>query len=238
MKRNEARARDNPSPVTFVSSVDTGEAAARNRACLNFAGDIFAARDVLDVGCWSGGFVSLIDGVAKSITAVDVEPAALAVARDNLPSAMFFEASVFDLPFEAESFDVVTLWAVLEHLPPDSEIAALREIRRVLRPRGYLAVNVPNAHPVAKALDPIFLFKGHRHYTPAQLEELLARSGFTPENTSVQGGILSLMSFIFFCFWKYLIRKPEPSWPLYRRACEWDSMRAGYVEVYALARKE
>ena len=229
--------KNDPRPVTFIPSVDTGETAARNRACLRFAGDLFSGKDVLDVGCWTGGFLGLIEGSAGSASAIDVEPAALAVARHNLPVATFAECSVLEMPFEDESFDVVTLWAVLEHLPAGCETAALGEIRRVLRPGGHLALNVPNANPVACALDPIFWLKGHRHYSLVRVEELLEASGFTLERSSLQSGIVSLAAFIFFCFWKYLARRPEPSWPRYRQACERDAEKPGFVELFALARK-
>ena len=229
--------KNDPRPVTFVPSVDTGEAAARNRACLRFAGDLFTGKDVLDVGCWTGGFLSLIEGSAGRASAIDVDPAALAVARRNLPGARFVESSVLEMPFEDESFDVVTMWAVLEHLPAGCEPAALGEIRRVLRPGGHIALNVPNANLVARSLDPIFWLKGHRHYSLAQVEKMLETSGFTLERSTVQSGMISLAAFIFFCFWKYLVRRPEPSWPRYRQACERDANRTGFVELFALARK-
>ena len=228
--------RENPKQVTFISTVDTGEPAARNRACLDFAGDIFSGKDVLDVGCWSGGFLSLVSGAA-SLTGLDIEPGALAVARQNLSGAAFVEASVLDMPFDSGSFDLVTLWAVMEHLPAVSEAAALEEINRVLRPGGLLALNVPNANPVAKALDPIFLIKGHRHFKPTQIRQMLSASGFTLGRMSIRGRTAGLLCFLLFCFWKYLVRRPEPTWQWYRRACERDAMREGFVELYALARR-
>lgn len=229
--------KSDPRSVTFVSSVDTGEAAARNRACLHFDEGLFVGKDVLDVGCWTGGFLSLIEESAHSASAIDVEGAALEVARRNLPGVAFLESSVLEMPFREESFDIVTIWAVLEHLPVGSELVALAEIRRVLRPGGRIALNVPNANPVARALDPIFLLKGHRHYSLVQVEEMLEASGFTLERSSVQGGMVSLAAFIFFCFWKYLVRRPEPSWPRYRKVCERDADKPGFVELFALGRK-
>lgn len=228
--------RENPKQVTFISTVDTGEPAARNRACLDFAGDIFSGKDVLDIGCWSGGFLTLVSG-ARSLTGLDVEPGALAVARRNLEGAAFVEASVLDMPFDSGSFDLVTLWAVMEHLPAGSEAAALEEIHRVLRPGGLLALNVPNANPVAKALDPIFLIKGHRHFKPTQIRQMLSASGFTLGRMSIRGRTAGLLCFLLFCSWKYLVRRPEPTWQWYRRACERDAMREGFVELYALARR-
>ena len=229
--------RESPKQVTFISTVDTGEPVARNRACLGFARDIFAGKDVLDIGCWSGGFLSLVSG-AGSLTGLDIEPGALAVARENLPGVACVEASVLEMPFESGSFDVVTFWAVLEHLPAGTEAAALEEIHRVLRPGGLLALSVPNANLVAQALDPIFLFKGHRHFEPSQIRQLLSEAGFTIERMSIRGSMVGLLCFLLLCFWKYLVRRPEPAWQWYRRVRERDAMCEGFVELYALARRK
>jgi SAM-dependent methyltransferase len=223
--------------MKFSTDVDTGGAGARNIACLSFAGDTLKGADVLDVGCWTGGFLSLLNGMAKNMTAVDVEPAALEIAKSILPQARVIEASVLGLPFEDGSFDTVTLWAVLEHLPLDSEAKALKELRRVLRPGGYLAINVPNASFLSKALDPIYFLKGHRHYDLEEMAVMLEEAGFSVERSAIMGGWLSAFSFILFCIWKYLVRKPQPDWPRYRSAVERDATQEGFLELYILARR-
>ena len=56
------------------------------------------------------------------------------------------------LPFESNSFDVVTMLAVLEHL--DDPFGVAREIERVLRPGGRMVITVPSvkAKPVLEFL--------------------------------------------------------------------------------------
>ena len=56
------------------------------------------------------------------------------------PRAMV-SLDVTDLPFADDTFDVVYCSHVLEHVPDDR--AALRELRRVLRPTGWAAIQVP-----------------------------------------------------------------------------------------------
>lgn len=226
-----------PKPMRFVSDVDIGTPGARNVACLAFGGSIFDGVDLLDVGCWVGNFLSLLRGKARSITGLDVEPEALAVASDVVPEARFVEASVLDLPFENGRFDVVTLWAVLEHLPVGTEERALREIARVLRPNGYLAINVPNGSFLSKALDPIFFLKRHRHYGRDELVAMIEQVGLSVERLSVTGRWISAFSFYVFCVWKYVFRRPQPNWPRYMRACEKDALRDGFLELYLLARR-
>jgi SAM-dependent methyltransferase len=71
---------------------------------------------------------------------VDVEPLACALARER-SAADIREASVLALPFGDGEFDAVVSSDVIYHL--DDDDAALREMRRVLRPGGMLVVNVP-----------------------------------------------------------------------------------------------
>jgi MPBQ/MSBQ methyltransferase len=108
------------------------------------------ARRVLDVGSGYGSFVLL--GRASGIDArgVDLADFELRVARRRLarerptddPDEVYVHGSALDLPFESGSFDVVTLWNVLEHVPDHRR--ALVEAARVLRPGGGLFVIAPN----------------------------------------------------------------------------------------------
>jgi SAM-dependent methyltransferase len=226
-----------PKPVNFKVGVDTGEPGTRNKTCLQFASGIIEGADILDVGCWAGAFASMAVGEARSVTAVDIEPLALEVARSRTAEVRFVEASVLSLPFAESSFDVVTLWDVLEHLPPESEGAALQEIARVLRPAGRLALSVPNDGLLAKALDPMYFPRKHRHYSRGDLKRMLESSGFIVEQEAVLGGLITTFDFLLFCVWKYALGKPGPSWARYTRTCERDSRRAGFVELFILAQR-
>lgn len=100
---------------------------------------------LLDVGCGPGSItVDLAAVVAPGeVIGVDREPAvldgarALAAAR-GLANTHFEPADVYELPLEAESFDVVYAHQVLQHLARPVE--GLREAHRVLRPGGIVAV--------------------------------------------------------------------------------------------------
>jgi SAM-dependent methyltransferase len=69
----------------------------------------------------------------------------LQLYRRHNPSAEVRHASIFDLPFENETFDGAYNLGVVEHFEPDELKRAFSELRRVLRPGGKLVVFWPHA---------------------------------------------------------------------------------------------
>ena len=100
---------------------------------------------ILDVGCGPGSItVDLAELVAPGeVVGIDREPAVLDGARAlaaerGLANVTFGAGSVYELDAPDDSFDVVYAHQVLQHLV--DPVAALPEMRRVLRPGGLLAV--------------------------------------------------------------------------------------------------
>jgi SAM-dependent methyltransferase len=137
---------------------------------------------ILDVGCGRGLMLSELANRGWRAVGVEMSDVASRHAREVLG----LDVRVGDLAgceFPAASFDVVTLFHVLEHLPdPD---AALAEARRVITARGWLLVEVPNFGSLQSRLAggrgfhvdaPRHLF----HFTRAALLQSLERAGFEP----------------------------------------------------------
>jgi SAM-dependent methyltransferase len=128
---------------------------------------------VLNAGAGQGSFSVRLAHRGFDVTSVDESEAAVAVLRRRLRGEVR-RADVTDLPFEDERFDAAVLGEVLEHVPDDE--AALREVARVLRPGGVLAVSVP-ANP--SRFGPSDRWAGHlRRYSRELLTTACARSGF------------------------------------------------------------
>jgi SAM-dependent methyltransferase len=107
---------------------------------------------VLDCGCGPGSLtVELAERVAPGlVVGIDIGALAIeearALARDRqVGNVRFEEASVYELPFPAASFDAVFSHAVMNHLREPAR--ALQEMRRVLKPGGIaaLSANDPGA---------------------------------------------------------------------------------------------
>ena len=97
--------------------------------------------DLLDVGCGPGTITSeLASMVAPGRTVgIDRESAVIEEAsRAAVGEVEFTTGNVYRLQYDAGSFDVVHAHQVLQHLA--DPVAALVEMRRVLRPNGILAV--------------------------------------------------------------------------------------------------
>ncbi len=112
-----------------------------HRYCL--ARDLCPGFDVLDVASGEGYGSSILATVARNVTGVDVDPAAIAHARTTYPgeNLRFVEGSALDLPIGDASVDAVVSFETLEHVREHARFMA--EVKRVLRSGGKLIVSTP-----------------------------------------------------------------------------------------------
>ena len=134
---------------------------------------------VLDIGTAGGAFLDA--AAAFGYSAVGMEPSQDLVARGRARGLAMEQGTIDHHGFAPQSFDLVTLWDVIEHLPDPR--AALVEVRRLLRPGGTLLINFPDIGTWQARLAGRrfwWLISVHlHHFTRATLADLCRRSGFS-----------------------------------------------------------
>jgi SAM-dependent methyltransferase len=133
-------------PERFVPATMREELlAAEHLARYEWATSLASGRRVLDAGCGTGyGAVRLAEAGASEVVGVDIAAAVVEAARSaEAPGLTFEQGDIARLPYPDSSFDLVTCFEVIEHVPDPS--AVLGELSRVLGPAGVLAISSPNA---------------------------------------------------------------------------------------------
>ena len=94
---------------------------------------------ILDVGCGTGANLKMLATYGQA-EGVDISSQAVDFCRERGLNSVKLGA-IEHLPYETDSFELVTALDVIEHL--DDDVAGLREIRRVMRRDGRLLLFVP-----------------------------------------------------------------------------------------------
>ncbi len=131
----------------------------------------------LDVGCGTGANLEMLANFGKS-EGVDVSDDALEFCKAK--GLKVHKGLAEKLPFEDESFDVVTALDVVEHL--DDDVAGLKEMNRVMKQSGRALIFVPAFMWLWGVQDDI---SNHRiRYTKQQIVERLKSAGFEVERAT------------------------------------------------------
>jgi SAM-dependent methyltransferase len=155
---------------------------------------------ILDVGCGDGDFLAGLKRRGWQVSGIEFSDAAAALSRAK--GIDIFQGDLASARFPNGSFDVVTFWHVLEHIP--EPVPVLVEARRILRDDGLLVVEVPDSASLTFRLCrqhwfPLDVPRHLQHFTPATLNALLERVGFAPvrrQSLHPTDFLLSFMSFM------------------------------------------
>jgi SAM-dependent methyltransferase len=141
---------------------------------------------VLDIGCGRGITLSQLKEDGWETSGVEISETAAAHARSVLGDTIFV-GDVLAAPWPPDSFDVINIWHVLEHLPDPAGV--LSKCRTLLRTGGLLIVAVPNFESFqARFAGPHWFHldvpRHYWHWGTNALGALLEKHGFAVRETS------------------------------------------------------
>lgn len=158
-----------------------------------------AGRRALDVGCATGTFLAALRSDGWDVWGVEPGAAAAEKARARL-GPQILHGALESVALPAHSFDMITLWDVIEHLPDPA--ATLRHIRSLLAPGGAVLIQTPRwGCPESRLFGAAWIgLDPPRHtvvFSGRTLRQMLEACGFAPREvpalaSSFQNWALSL----------------------------------------------
>jgi SAM-dependent methyltransferase len=184
----------------FVAAQSPEELLARHNYEITEIGRVLddnRFRRSLEIGCGFGRLSQHLGRNSSFHLGIDINPKALGSARRLYPDVHYGLASVTGLPFADSSFDLVTTWTVMQHLPPSYIAGALTEIARVATADALLVLCEEVSHADAQDIEKWHTHTWHRHpvfyaecLTPYRLQEHRPVPGFAPVGLPPPGEVM------------------------------------------------
>ena len=163
--------------------------------------DSFAGRkgSLLDAGCGEGSFLTAAKKEGWQVTGTEIS--AFACEKAEQTGIKAWRGQLQELGLKEKSFDAITAWHVLEHVP--EPMAFLKEARRLVREDGVFILAVPNldclplrwAYRLFKGKRLVLFDPGNRElhlsfFSKQTITLALARAGFRVESVTADHGII------------------------------------------------
>jgi len=147
---------------------------------------------LLDVGCYAGFFLKIAKDAGWHVYGVEPNWGGSEYARREL-GLNVITSTLEEASFPNDYFDVITLYAVLEHVPDPSSL--LKETNRVLRKGGLIVLEVPTINNlwfrVLKRKWRHFILGHFYFFTEDTITLLLQKLGFEVLETDLMGKYVS-----------------------------------------------
>jgi len=144
---------------------------------------------LLDVGCKDGAFLLLARAAGWQVAGLELSASAAATAQHHGLDVCV--GTLDEAPYADGSFDVVTMWHLLEHVP--QPLTLLRRVAHLLKLRGVLALETPNVegrafHRQGVAWEYLVPPEHLRFFGPHSLSLALQLTGYELLEQRFEGG--------------------------------------------------
>lgn len=145
--------------------------------------------EILDLGCGQGHITEKMRQALGfgAFTGIDCSISAIEYAHSQFPEIDFSVGDAYKNPYASSFFDVVVCNNLWEHVP--DPLVLLSQIRRLLKPNGYLIVSTPSRYQLRNLVrilmgKKVVLMSRHHvtEYTVGQIKEQLTYGGFCINN--------------------------------------------------------
>ena len=153
---------------------------------INFLKDIKEPGRLLDVGCGTGEFIYYAQKERWNVFGIDISANRSKIAQIRT-GIKIHKGTIHDSSYEMNSFDLITLFEVIEHLPDVK--ATLKKAFQLLKPGGIIAISTPNINSLRRLYqgikwkgftdDPNHIF----FFNKKTLISMLKSCGFTIKKT-------------------------------------------------------
>jgi len=138
------------------------------------------SKKIMDVGCSFGHFLKVAQERGWDDIGVDLNEKAVDYAN-NVVKVKVLKCLLADAKFPPDSFDVVTLWNVLEHVPDPRSL--VKDSHRLLKKGGILFIETPNIDSLATRImhEKCITFGGRNHinyFSKKTVSRMLEEEGF------------------------------------------------------------
>ncbi len=200
-------------------------------------------KKILDLGCGFGWFEKFcLENNCEKVVGLDVIDTDFNLIREKLKTDKLelVVGSAHLLNFADTTFNTVTAWEVIEHIPKGTDVEMLKEINRVMKSGGILYLSTPYSHPISNVLDPAWWF-GHRHYNLKDLNKLCFESNFEIVEHKIYGKFGLVLDLLNFYFSKWILRRKRLFEEEFKKIEEYsysNQCENGYVNIFVKIRKK
>ena len=130
----------------FIPNISGEEIEIEHIQRYHFAATAIKGLTVLDAACGEGYGRAILAENAAKVYGLDVSSEAVEHAKGKYasPNLEFLCASIEKIPLDDQSIDCVVSFETIEHVDEEIQHCFMNEVKRILKPNGYLLLSTPN----------------------------------------------------------------------------------------------